>query len=782
MKFRFSFYTLLLVAILEGYPFLSNAQIPQLSPLRLTSVEAGGLGSKLGVPAVAQLGTDLILESELNDSTGVRLQWWLDGEALNGATNNTLRIPKLERMDEGRYWLTASNATGEAATPPAQLRVANLRPLPFLSLRSSAPTGTAIRVDYADALASPTTWKLLTNFTLTSSPVETIDFSSAGVGTRFYRVEGSTNIVARHVPGWTYLDSTGTVHQIEYLETPGIGSDWKALRTLTLSTFPSLFVDTTVAQFGTRSYRTTRLSTPSSRLTGRLVFAVRWKLPVDVYASLQPSDKVAMRARGVTFDDEQRSLNLGTNALPGYWVVLGEQRTMSDTNGNFTVDLPPGVSSGVVVARYRDRSNGAQVSFPVSRLTQVGDTPVPILVPFELSGELNMDGSASGPAGAPGLASIGLAEVICGNPGVHVGNTRPCCLDYNGYIPTDCKGNRPLPEMLTHYVGSTCQQLVSEGLCAREWNALQLIYVPFPPFVVPFAPLVGPSCFENHKYRNCQNIDRTLSLTPDVQEISSGGTVVLTIHNNTWANETILTVPAGQLHGNQIASGTGIGPYEVRHWTDTPNRIHVTDTTVTFNDISRSPPGSTLTFVAEAGGQRISTQVKIKSGLASVRIRIPSQAAGSIWTLPADVQLELTSGGSKTFTGSNNKLERGFPLYSTDPRTAGATFYKCDKVVGFPPRVSSNSPFPNRVGGSSFVAIVPNPDPQAEREFWVDASVGAFRISGEVTFNWEYQIRYYSGRPSQGIPPSMTIGSVPNSDSYSPTALTSFQVELDLGQ
>jgi hypothetical protein len=129
----------------------------------------------------------------------------------------------------------------------------------------------------------------------------------------------------------------------------------------------------------------------------------------------------------------------------------------------------------------------------------------------------------------------------------------------------------------------------------------------------------------------------------------------------------------------------------------------------------------------------------------------------------ATVQLTVARAGQTYFTGSNGKVERGSPLFSTQVE-AGATFYQCDAVTGFPQPIG-NRPFINRLGASSFIAIKETPN--GGRKFWINASVGAWRISGGTFISdWEYQIRYYSGDTNKNEPPTLTAGVIPNSGFY----------------
>lgn len=318
---------------------------------------------------------------------------------------------------------------------------------------------------------------------------------------------------------------------------------------------------------------------------------MKWTLPAEVYASLTPIQRRGMTTgHGVFFDDAEHAILMRTNALPGYWIVMGDQRVMSDTNGNFVIDVPHGITNGFAVAQYGYRSTQAEAVFTTEHLAPVGGKALPILVRFERRGGLHMDGDLPALAGSPGLAGIHLTEVRYGNPAVHVGNSKACCLDYDGYLPSDCKGAEDTAEAVSHYIGSTCHKLVEAGLCSREWNALRFAYG------LPYAPLTGPSCFENHKFRNCQNIDETFAISSSGE--SENGSL-LRVHNNTRANETLLTVSSGKLIGEGVQPGLAPGTFWLVHY-DTMR--HLNDLVVTYVPDSATP-STTFQIKAEAGGQ-----------------------------------------------------------------------------------------------------------------------------------------------------------------------------------
>ena len=154
-------------------------------------------------------------------------------------------------------------------------------------------------------------------------------------------------------------------------------------------------------------------------------------------------------------------------------------------------------------------------------------------------------------------------------------------------------------------------------------------------------------------------------------------------------------------------------------------------------------------------------------------IKIPTITG---WATPATVTLQVTGFGRSQFTGSNGKAERGSPYWSFQVEP-GALFYPCDFVTGFPDRTSPNSPFINRKGASSFIAVKPGPN--GKPKVWLCASVGAYRISGGATAEWEYQVRYFSGDTALKKPETLSIGIVPNADFYGGVEVSGFEVKVD---
>jgi hypothetical protein len=146
----------------------------------------------------------------------------------------------------------------------------------------------------------------------------------------------------------------------------------------------------------------------------------------------------------------------------------------------------------------------------------------------------------------------------------------------------------------------------------------------------------------------------------------------------------------------------------------------------------------------------------------TIAVELISGDAACCFNLPAKFIATSFTGPLTSFTGSNNKLETGSPLYSSQVES-GATFYAINEyIVGFPTRIGSNNPPINRYGGSSFIAI--KEDDEGNRKTWINISVGAWMISGGVIFNWEYQFRYFEDTKTGTK--QATMGTVPNNGGY----------------
>lgn len=145
------------------------------------------------------------------------------------------------------------------------------------------------------------------------------------------------------------------------------------------------------------------------------------------------------------------------------------------------------------------------------------------------------------------------------------------------------------------------------------------------------------------------------------------------------------------------------------------------------------------------------------------------------WTgLPATIMLtDLYSTSISRFQIFGNSStcgsgERGGPLFSASVDT-DAIFLGARVATGVPSTLSG--PFINRRNCSSFVAYKTVQDPVTHAlhsKMWINATGRGQRFGGPAVFDWEYQVRYYSGDPLKGgAGRQVQLGVVPNSGNYS---------------
>src|SRR5436309_7835693 len=143
-----------------------------------------------------------------------------------------------------------------------------------MSLALNSPTGGVWQIQYADSLASNTLWRPLAGVTSSAAPLVIVDPAPPNANQRFYTTTQTNTLVGRIVPGWSYLDPTGSVHSIEFIDPHSGSTNWRTLQTITLAQSPHLFVDATATNSSTRRYRTTMLSSPATRRIGSLVSTI----------------------------------------------------------------------------------------------------------------------------------------------------------------------------------------------------------------------------------------------------------------------------------------------------------------------------------------------------------------------------------------------------------------------------------------------------------------------------------------------------------------------------
>jgi hypothetical protein len=139
-------------------------------------------------------GTNITLRALTVGQAPMRYQWYANGQALPGATNNTLPFPDTQPAQSGAYQLVAMNdlgavtsavATLAVTVPPVRLTPLGLAPGGFRFSFISLPAVLYI-VEFKDSLAGSTWTELERRFGLGGLEIVT-DASAAGTA-RFYRV------------------------------------------------------------------------------------------------------------------------------------------------------------------------------------------------------------------------------------------------------------------------------------------------------------------------------------------------------------------------------------------------------------------------------------------------------------------------------------------------------------------------------------------------------------------------------------------------------------------
>src|SRR5581483_8338356 len=291
---------------------------------------------------------------------------------------------------------------------------------------------------------------------------------------------------------------------------------------------------------------------PSRTLwTGRVTLTLKMPLKDEQRAYFE-QHTAELAAEGVTLNAE--GLQFATKPAAGFKVVVGDEVAMTGLDGVFRLAAQPRAGAQIRVTGtdgFFDKTVPAQ-----DHVAANGAPVTPIDFAVTLSNGPN--GMNDYPSSTGNLVVIDATPPDQGFPcGSHkdcmLAKCPPgrCCLDYDG----KCK-DTPLtrwdcePLRVQQFIGSTCQWWVTEGSCINE-GAMTLG--------------LGPGCFDNHRGRECQDIDATflgLQLTtkdvvtnappPDPRTLAQesydssteettafcGDFVQLQLHNNTQANET----------------------------------------------------------------------------------------------------------------------------------------------------------------------------------------------------------------------------------------------------
>jgi len=348
---------------------------------------------------------------------------------------------------------------------------------------------------------------------------------------------------------------------------------------------------------------------------------------------------------GATLVTAEHLLRFPPRPAIGYWLEVSDRRYMVDTDGVINIPHLPAVTSEFALfAQLGDEEPYAvlpSVEFvpadqplkptvfkliqklPVSMnpnsesaslrheifANQLSDATLTEFAPphFLHGGACFKEASFASPVAAiyDSIPDRCRKRKACG-----AGNKSPCCLDYDGPKgdgrPIN-RGNGPdcMAIGLVFFADSTCGIWTYKKLaCANEsalpWNNLN-----------PLRP--APSCWYNHKYRNCQNLDENdFHLTPTSAFIHFGEGTDLVLRNNTAGNSSCLAIsgdvprPFLQLQSNgTLLHWPKCGGYRADHYGDNSQQ-HYEDMKVRLTALP--PPSSdtckaTYKVVASSGGK-----------------------------------------------------------------------------------------------------------------------------------------------------------------------------------
>jgi hypothetical protein len=330
-----------------------------------------------------------------------------------------------------------------------------------------------------------------------------------------------------------------------------------------------------------------------------------------------------------------------TTPAIGYFVKVGDRMIPSGPDGEFF--LPPNTVAPDRVPLFKQLSDSAPLGeVTIGSSLRPGNEPLQTVV-LELRGRAlgsaqEMDGDLPG-------RSRGVSASCCkkkdgravndGCPRVDYPNInsnvpgQSACYDYDlakGRIQGEDSGEDDgdgdneeggddegggggllggfcLPKRLSEFYDTPCYQWTfgTRGkmrACINERAILQV---------------TGPGCWQNHKYRFCQNLSMTdfsVSSTGTLT-VTVGREVRVTVRNNTPSNETQLS-QTGNANGT-IELSDGVTQTQIKHYDD-PSTTHIPDRTVIYKAPASLPDGQTeatdtLTFTANGMTKTLTIRV-----------------------------------------------------------------------------------------------------------------------------------------------------------------------------
>jgi hypothetical protein len=395
------------------------------------------------------------------------------------------------------------------------------------------------------------------------------------------------------------------------------------------------------------------LAALQSPYTGRLVANTTILLPPGSAAHLSAAQQELFHDEGFQIDDEHDTLIGQQSGLAGYWVkIVGHDGWfMTDRNGNFRIPELP--TDAATLAFYQQLSDtDPEVTFPLNR---VGSPPVYTLeIKLPIPGEMNEQpvlgssflgelpnkgpdacsqlGSPPGckPQAGKCVVDTDSCECRCNaDSAAAKANAGPpgCCQDYNGPLGDKLPRSRHSSSAecvrtaeLRNFPGSTCF-VWSTNLRRNRPCHKEVAYQCAPPLLLTHfkecAEKQFNTCWIEHKYRNCQNMNEDdFSISPHHNiKIPPKSTLKMHVRNNTAANETEVSVSNGNLRlatSGPVLLSFGKGNFNLEHYSN-PQKKHYEDVDLVFT-APTLPPGvcsETVVFNAKGGGFDLSANIRV---------------------------------------------------------------------------------------------------------------------------------------------------------------------------
>lgn len=212
----------------------------------------------------AELGASVGFQVGATGDPPLIYQWLFNGTyGVSGvATNPALNLTNVQFTQTGSYSVVVSNLSAAVTSPPAFLNViapVERKIVPAVTLLGQS--GDWLNLDYASAFGPIPNWTGLDTVALTNTAQWYFDTTAPLASERFYRA-WQTNVLSpppaldlHLVPAITLTGAIGSSVRIDYINQFGPVNTWATLDTVTLTSSPQLYFDTSSIGQPQRLYR-----------------------------------------------------------------------------------------------------------------------------------------------------------------------------------------------------------------------------------------------------------------------------------------------------------------------------------------------------------------------------------------------------------------------------------------------------------------------------------------------------------------------------------------------